>query len=216
MLAFWMAAALAVAGAHGPAKTQQSPVGTYRLQGGPDTASEIRLNGDGRFGFWLMEGAVDLHAEGRWTAQGRQLHLVNLPKPVPPAFNAAGAAHTSEASLRVNVTSPDGHSVALIDLHVGFDSGDPVEGYTQEDGWSLPAEETRTPRWVELGLEMYGVGFTRFPVDAAKANALTFVLTPNGLGTMDFSDIEVEAVPGALLLRRAGGGEAGRYVRTKR
>lgn len=189
--------------------------GTYRLQDGPDTASEIRLTRDGRFQFFLIEGALDLHAEGRWTAEGRRLRLVTLPKPVPPAFTAAAAAHTSEAPLTVRVTSPDGRGLALIDLRVGFDAGEPVEGYTQDEGWSFPAEEKRTPRWVELGLDMYGVGYTRFPVDAAKANALTFVMTPNGLDVMDFSDIQVDAVPGALLLRRAGGGEAGRYVRTK-
>ena len=192
-----------------------SVAGTYRLQGGPDTASEIRLTRDGRFGFWLMEGALDLHAQGSWSREGKKLHLVTMPKPVPPAFSAAAATKTSDAPLTVRVTWPDGRGIALIDLRVGFDAGAPLEGYTQDDGWSLPPEETRTPRWVELGLDMYGVAYTRFPIDAAKANALTFVLTPNGLGVMDFSDIEVKAVPGALLLRRAGGGEAGRYVRTK-
>src|SRR4051812_47067610 len=49
--------------------------GHYRLHAGPDTASELELLPDGRFRFFLAEGAVDLHAEGRWTSDGRTVVL---------------------------------------------------------------------------------------------------------------------------------------------
>jgi hypothetical protein len=215
MPVLWMAAALAAAGSHPAAKAATSPVGVYRLQGGPDSASEIALTPDGRFRFWLIEGALDARAEGRRTANGTTLRLVTIPKPVPPAFTPSGRARTGEAPLSVRVTWPDGRGIALVDLRVGFDDGPPVIGYTQEEGWTLPAEEKRAPRWVELGLDMYGVGYTRFAVDAAQANALSFALTPNGLGVLDFSTVDVKIAPGALLLSRGGGG-VGRYVRKGR
>ena len=190
------------------------PAGHYRLAGGPDVASEVLLRPDGRFRFFLIDGALDEQAQGRWTAEGSHIKLVTLPKPVPPVFSAGPATTTAEAPLKLRVTWPDGRGVATIDLRVGFDSGDPVESYTQEDGWSLDPGEKRAPRWVELGLQMYGIGYTRFPVDLAKGNNLAFTLTPNGLGTMEFDDVEVEAVPGALIFRR--GGQEGRYVRQAR
>ena len=211
-----LAAACLLLTAAAPAhhRAAPGPAGHYRLAGGPDVASEILLRPDGRFQFFLMEGALDEQAQGRWTAQGSRIKLVTLPKPVPPVFSAGPAARTAETPLKLRVTWPDGRGIALIDLRVGFDNGDPVESYTQEDGWSLEPGETRLPRWVELGLQMYGIGYTRFPVDLAKGNSLTFTLTPNGLGTMEFDDVEVEAEPGALIFRR--GGQEGRYVRQPR
>jgi hypothetical protein len=204
-----LAAAPAARSTHAP-----GPAGHYRLAGGPDTASEILLKPDGRFAFFLMAGALDEHAEGRWTAQGRRIRLETLPKPRPPVFTAAGATRTAEGPLSIAVKWPDGRGIALIDLRVGFDTGAPAEGYTQDDGWTLDPAETRTPRWVELGLDMYGIGYTRFPIDPAKGNALAFTLTPNDLGVMDMTGVEVEAEPGALLFRGPGG--EGRYVRQGR
>jgi hypothetical protein len=208
------AALLLLAAAPPHHRAAPGPAGHYRLAGGPDVASEILLRPDGRFQFFLMEGALDEQAQGRWTAQGNRIKLVTLPKPVPPVFTAGPATKTAEAPLKLSVNWPDGRGIALIDLRIGFDSGDPVEGYTQEDGWSLDPAETRAPRWVELGLQMYGIGYTRFPVDLSKGNSLAFTLTPNGLGTMEFDDVEVEAQPGALVFRR--GGQEGRYVRQSR
>jgi hypothetical protein len=207
MRAIGAAAFLLLLGAASPAR---GPAGDYRLAGGPDTASEIVLAPDGRFRFFLMEGAVDLHAEGRWTLVGNRLRLDTQPKPIPPAFTETATARTADAPLVLRVNAADGSGIAAIDLRIGFDSGPPIESYTQEDGWSLPADETRTPRWVELGLEMYGLGYTRFPIDTAKANALTFVLTPNGLGVETFEGVDIAVEPGALVFRRGGG--MGRYV----
>jgi hypothetical protein len=208
--------ALLLLAAAPPAKPahMSGPAGHYRLAGGPDAASEIVLKPDGRFAFFLMEGALDEHAQGRWTQQGSRIRLETLPKPRPPVFAAAGASRTAEGPLSVSVKWPDGRGVALIDLRVGFDTGAPVEGYTQDYGWTLDPAETRTPRWVELGLDMYGIGYTRFPIDLAHGNSLAFTLTPNDLGVMDFTGVEVEAVPGALIFRGPGG--EGRYVRQAR
>jgi len=208
------AASLLLAAAPPHHRAAPGPAGHYRLAGGPDVASEILLRPDGRFRFFLMEGAVDEQAQGRWTREGSRIKLVTLPKPVPPVFSAGPTTKTAETPLKLRVTWPDGRGIATIDLRVGFDKGDPVESYTQEDGWSLDPAEKRAPRWVELGLQMYGIGYARFPVDLAKGNSLTFVLTPNGLGTMEFDDVEVEAQPGALVFRR--GGQEGRYVRQPR
>ncbi|MEA3000671.1 MAG: hypothetical protein QOK17_2504 [Sphingomonadales bacterium] len=209
-----IACLLLVAAAPAHHRAAPGPAGHYRLAGGPDVASEILLRPDGRFQFFLMEGALDEQAQGRWTAQGSRIKLVTLPKPVPPVFSAGPATRTAETPLKLRVTWPDGRGIATIDLRVGFDSGDPVESYTQEDGWSLDPAEKRVPRWVELGLQMYGIGYIRFPIDLSRGNSLTFVLIPNGLGTMEFDDVEVEAEPGALIFRRAG--QQGRYVRQPR
>jgi len=183
----------------------KGPAGRYRLAGQPDEASEIVLAADGRFRYFLAAGALDERAEGRWRAEGKTLRLTTLPAPVPATFAPGPATRTAEAPLKVKVSWPDGRGIAGVDLRVGFDSGPPVEDYTQEDGWNLPSDEKRLPRWIELAVPMHGLASPRFPLRTDSANDITFVLTPNDLGVLDFSGIEVEFDRDRLLVHRGGG-----------
>jgi hypothetical protein len=187
----------------GPA-TAGGPAGHYRLVGEQDAASELALKPDGRFQYFLMYGALDEQAEGRWTVADGVVTLSTEPKPVPPVFRQDPASKTDPARLSIRVRWPDGRGVALVDLWVGFDQGPPLDGYTQEDGWSLPEEETRIPRWIQLRVPMHEFTSPRFPIDLATGNALAFTLVPNDLGVFDFQGVRVEAAKGALIVVRNG------------
>ena len=191
--------------ASGAAAREPGPAGAYRLVGEQDVASGIRLEPDGRFQYFLIAGALDERAEGRWTAGDGRIALVTEPKPVPPLFRQADPRKTDSAALTVSVGSPEGRGIAGVDLRVGFDDGAPVEAYTQEDGWSLPAEERRTPRWIELSVPMHGLASPRFPIDLAAGNALAFTLISNDLGVLDFEGVTVRVEKQALLVERGGG-----------
>ncbi|HYD37046.1 MAG TPA: hypothetical protein VEA60_05500 [Allosphingosinicella sp.] len=183
----------------------RSPAGDYRLVGEQDVASGIRLTPDGRFRYFLIAGALDEQAEGRWSLAGRSIVLVTEPKPRPPKFRRGESRRTGEAALTVKVASPDGRGIAGIDLRLGFDEGEPILAYTQEDGWSLPAGESRTPRWIELAVPMHGLASPRFPIDLAAGNALDFTLIPNDLGVLDFEGVTVTVERMALIVERGGG-----------
>ncbi|HEX8062164.1 MAG TPA: hypothetical protein VF535_03020 [Allosphingosinicella sp.] len=173
------------------AAAEGSPAGSYRLVGEQDVASGLRLRKDGRFQYFLSAGALDEQAEGRWSVNGRVVTLTTEPKPVPPVFEPGPSARTLDSKLSVKVGAPGGGGIAGVDLRIGFDQGEPVESYTQEDGWSLPADETRIPRWIELGVPMHGLASPRFPIDLAAGNALAFTLVPNDLGKLDFAAIRI-------------------------
>lgn len=192
----------------------RSPAGEYRLVGEQDVASGLRLQPDGRFQYFLIAGALDEQAEGRWTRSDGVVTLVTEPKPVPPRFERATAGRTDSAPLTVKVSSPEGRGIAGVDLRIGFDSGEPVDSYTQEDGWSLPSEERRPPRWIELGVPMHGLASPRFPIDLAAGNVLAFTLVPNDLGRFDFTGVTVRVEKNALLVERHGGRL--RYERVRR
>lgn len=183
---------------------ERSPAGVYRLVGEQDAASALALRPDGRFQYFLIYGALDEQAEGRWSVADGVVTLVTEPRPVPPAFSRDPSAKTGSAPLSVRVRWPDGGGIALVDLRVGFDEGPPAEGYTQEEGWSLPAEESRRPRWIQLKVPMHEFTSPRFPIDLATGNALAFTLTPNDLGKFDFEGIRVEVEPNALVVVRGG------------
>jgi hypothetical protein len=190
--------------AFGAAASARSPAGHYRLVGEQDAASELALRPDGHFQYFLFYGALDEEAEGRWSVADRVVTLSTEPKPVPPAFSQDPSGKTESTPLSVRVRWPDGRGIALVDLWVGFDEGPPLDGYTQEDGWNLPAEERRVPRWIELKVPMHEFTSPRYPIDLGAGNALAFTLTPNDLGKFDFEGIRIEVEPGALIVIRNG------------
>jgi hypothetical protein len=187
-----------------PAEAERGPAGAYRLVGEQDVASGLRLGPDGRFQYFLSAGALDEQAEGRWQQRGGAIVLVTEPKPVPPAFERTSSAKTMAAPLKVRVSWPGGGGIAGVDLRIGLDDGAVLDGYTQEDGWSLPAAERRLPLWIELAVPMHAARSSRFPIDLKTGNALTFTLTPNDLGVFDFGGVRVEAAGKALIVHRDG------------
>jgi hypothetical protein len=187
-----------------PATAADHPAGRYRLIGEQDVASELVLADNGHFQYFLTAGALDEHAEGRWRREGGKLHLTTEPRPVPPSFAQGPASRSAEAALSVKVSWPDGRGIAGIDFRIGFDAGEPVTSYTQEEGWTLTADEKRVPRWIELALPMYGLASPRFPIDLAGGNMLSFILTPNDLGKVDFGDLAIEMDGPNLVVHRFG------------
>ena len=181
---------------------ERSPAGAYRLAGEQDVASGLLLKRDGRFQYFLAAGALDERAEGRWSSAGGVVTLVTEPAPRPPVFEQSAPARTQSEALSVKISSPQGSGIAGVDVRVGFDAGELVESYTQEDGWSLPVEEKRVPRWIELAVPMHGLASPRFPIDLAAGNALAFTLVPNDLGVIDFRGIRVEQAGKALIVHR--------------
>ncbi|EQB09551.1 hypothetical protein L288_05545 [Sphingobium quisquiliarum P25] len=67
---------------------QAERAGHYYLQGVMETGSELMLHPDGRFQWYLVYGALDLFAEGRWQeADGQVVLTAHKSKDVPePGF----------------------------------------------------------------------------------------------------------------------------------
>ena len=195
-----------------PAPAADSLVGRYRLEGDHDAAGELRLRADGRFEYALAYGALDEHAEGQWVRHGAVVALATKPRPVPPAFRLAAPSSPAPGAPTLRVTWPDGRGVAGVDFRIGFDSGDPIEDYTQEDGWRLSPDEHRTIRWIELSEPIYGVVSPRFQIDHPAFGTINVVLVPNDMGVVDFSGMAINVLPGELVIHRRSG--TMRFVRT--
>lgn len=176
--------------------------GSYRLAGGPDVASEIVLRPDGSFQYFLIAGSLDEQAKGTWARTGQSLRLTTLPKPKPAVLSLKATARTSEAPLELHVVGLNGRGIAAVDFRIGFDSGDPVENYTQDYGWTLNPSDKRTPKWVEFEIAIYQFHSPRFPIDIAQGNVLTYLLTHNDIGTIDFAPIAIETEPTGLAVHR--------------
>lgn len=194
--------------------------GRYRATEGPDVAGQLELRQDGRFGYEFAAGALDERAQGRWVARqtpaGPQACLTTEPKPVAPVLQPAPVPADQDAT--VFVAWPDGRGIAGVDFIIGFDHGEPLSDYTQGYGWTLPADEHRTPRWIELIEPIYRVPLARtaFPPPPADHAAARFraVLIPNDIGVVDFQNACLEPAARGFVLHRAEGDM--RFVAEKR
>lgn len=176
--------------------------GRYRAAEGPDAGGQLELRADGRFGYEFAAGALDERAQGRWVQRGDQACLTTEPKPVAPVLQPAPVPADQTATVRVTWAKSD-RGIPGVDFVIGFDQGEPVTGYTQEDGWSLPEDERRTPRWIALTEPIYRVPLARtaFPA-GGKFRA---VLVPNDIGVVDFQNACLEPTTTGFVLHRAEG-----------
>ncbi|MBB6424512.1 hypothetical protein [Sphingopyxis sp. JAI128] len=195
-----------------PAAAQDSPfVGEYALAEGPDVGGGLLIRTDGRFQYVLAAGALDERAEGRWQARGEMICLTTDPRPVPPAMRKGMPLAIDGAVPTLLVTWPNGRGVAGVDFVIGFDSGETAEGYTQDDGWTMPEGDKRIPRWAELREPIYGITAPRYELTEADGGKLRVIIEPNDIGVVDFSDACAERTDHGLTLHRAEG--AMRFVR---
>ncbi len=179
--------------------------GHYRLTEGPDVAGEIMITADGRFEYFLAAGALDEQAQGRWELHGEAICLFTEPKPVPAAFARSEAGESGYETPTLLVTWPNGRGIAGIDFLIGFEQGEPAEGYTQEYGWTMPEDDPRVPLWIEVSEPIHGLTAPRFDLGPQDNGRLRLVLTPNDLGVVDFEGAcLVETAEGAVLHRKEG------------
>ncbi len=189
-----------------PAAAQDTPlVGEYRLAEGPDVGGGLLIRNDGRFQYALAAGALDERAEGRWEARGDTVCLTTEPKPVPPAFEKGALIAVDAAIPTLLVTWPNGEGIAGVDFRIGFDSGDPTEGYTQYYGWTMPDDDKRVPRWVEISEPIYGIAAPRFDLAATDGGKLRVTLIPNDIGVVDMQGACLEKREGRFILHRKEG-----------
>ena len=162
------------------------------------------LKADGTFQYWLTVGSLDETAKGRWTASGSRIQLVNDHPVKPPTITPGPAAKDASTKLHLKIVTPSGRGVPGVDLTVGLADSKTEEGYTQADGWTLPAGQTGKPRWVSFSMDSYRLQSPRFPIDLGAANMLTYLLTPNDIGVVDASTMTVTASRDGLTVIREG------------
>lgn len=93
--ALWMIAAPAAS--HTP--TTAKLAGLYEIHQ-MEMAGGLELKRNGRFRYALSYGAVDEEGEGRWSFDGKAVHLTNSPMPKAPSFELV----CDGASPRVSFT----------------------------------------------------------------------------------------------------------------
>ena len=200
-----IATALAASLTSGAVAQAPDLIGEYRVTEGPDVGGGLVIAPDGSFQYGLFAGALDEHAEGRWERSGDAICLFTEPKPVPPAFEKGEPVDIDGAQPTILVTWPDGSGVTGVTFTIGFDSGDPIEDYTQDYGWTMPEGDTRVPRWIDIREPIYDIVVPRYDLNVADGGRLHVRLIPNDMGVYDFNGACVTESDDGIVLRRPDG-----------
>lgn len=203
---FLPALLLAAAAIPLPAAAQDSTfVGEYALNAGPDVAGGLLIRKDGRFFYGLSAGALDQRAEGRWEADGELICLASDPKPVPPTFEKGELVKVDDAVPTIFVSWPNGRGIAGVDFVITFDEGPPIEDYTQIYGWTMPADDRRIPRRIEIIEPIHDITAPPFTLTEADGGRLRVTLVPNDFGVVDLTGTCLEKSEHGVVIHRFGG-----------
>lgn len=170
-----------------------------------ELAAGLRLNRDGTFEYGLTVGSLDERARGRWTRVGDRIELVSDPRPVAPTITASRVEQGPDNAFAIRLVAPNGRDIPGIDLRVDLDTGQALESYVAGAPWTLPADETRRPRFVTFSKESYRIDSGPLPLRADAGTVAIFLLTPNDFGVADLTGAYLEPRGDSLALRRPEG-----------
>lgn len=179
--------------------SEQNPAGHWRSTGSPDSVAMLELDSDGSFRFMLTEGALDEQAQGVWSREGQTIRLTSRPRPVRPTLTPAPTAPECEQAFCLVVETTDGSGVAGVEFRITPSEGEPIEGYTQYDGWSTDSFGAGTAM-IALSEPIHGIQSQPVAI-APGTRSMRFVLTPNDLGMADFDGIVAEVEGDVLTLQ---------------
>ncbi|EJU14792.1 hypothetical protein LH128_02234 [Sphingomonas sp. LH128] len=183
---------------------EMSPAGEY-VHSEMELVAGIRLNKDGTFEYGLTVGSLDERAKGRWALAGGHIELTSDPRPIAPTITAARVDAAPGQPFAFRLLAPNGTDVPGVDFSIDFDIGDPLQDYTNGSAWRLPADETRTPRFVTFAMPTYHLRSPRMPLDARAGTIANFALIPNDFGVADLTGVVAEIAGDTLTLHRPEG-----------
>lgn len=181
-----------------------SPAGEY-VHSEMELVAGIRLNEDGTFEYGLTAGSLDERAKGRWAQVDGHIELNSDPRPVAPTIIAGRVDAAPGEPFAFRLLAPNGTDVPGVDFSVDFDTGDPLQDYTNGSAWRLPETETRTPRFVTFAMPSYRLHSSRLPLDARAGTIANFALIPNDFGVADLTGVVAEISGDTLTLHRSEG-----------
>ncbi len=184
--------------------------GHYYLAGVQEVGSELLLQPDGRFQYFLAYGAYDENASGNWRVAGELIILNTSGGYSAPHFALKQSLSKPEQPLTILVQDQKERGIPGIDVWVDYGGTKPESGYTQEYGWQAPGTQ-RHPQAIGLGIRMYDLQPQWFKAAGTSHNYYVFTFDPGDLGKARFHHTPLRWDNGALIMER--GGRTLRYVK---
>lgn len=197
-----VAAAIASAVVSTPlsAQTPTDLVGTYN-GGQTEVGTELRLEANGRYQYYLSYGALDEMSQGTWAADAGGLVLTSDPVK-EPQFQLTGAAAGKGKDLAVSLDVPKGLDVQYFSVFALQPDGTVSQvQFPPEGPLHIPMTPGKAPRKIAVALSIYQVASQPYDLSSGK-RALHFRFVPNDLGKVAFDHHRLTRDGDAFVLQR--------------
>jgi hypothetical protein len=194
------AAALALLGGTGSAADAPAAlVGTYSGSQ-MEVGTELRLEANGRFQYYLSYGALDETAQGTWTADGGGLVLTSDPVK-EPVFELVGMTSGKGRKLAITLDVPQQLPKQLFSVFALQPDGTAQEMNFDEGPLELPLTADKRPRKIAVALSIFQVASRPYDI-APGTRSMHFRFIPNDLGKVNFDHHRLPRDGNAFVLER--------------
>jgi hypothetical protein len=182
-LPVWLAAAFTPS-APGPAQTTPSSLaGTYNGNES-EVESELRLEPNGRFKYYLSYGALDETSEGTWTADANGIVLTSDPVK-SPIIQYLGYEGGRGSTVTITLEAPQQLPWQLFSVLVLHADGKVAQIPFDSGSLQLPLTGADAPRKIAVAFPLYQVASPPYDISPA-VGAIHFRFVPNDLGKIAF------------------------------
>jgi hypothetical protein len=160
----------------------------------------LKLDGDGRFNYFMSYGAVDEMAVGTWTVTPDGVLLDSDPM-LAPAFVLVDSKGGGRSSFDLTLDAPGQIPIQFFAAVVFFADGTRKREEFQDSKLHLKLERGQSVEAIALLFDVYQVSSDKVAVPP-KIGSMHFRFDPNDLGTVKFDHELLRKDGGAFLLER--------------
>jgi hypothetical protein len=165
-----------------------------------EVGTELRLDPDGRYQYYLAYGALDETSEGTWTADGDAIVLTSDPFKAP-AFELVRTRPGKGAMLDVTLDVPKGLDLQFFSALLVMPDRSATEASFDGGALHIPVAGANHPTQFVLGLEIYDVRSDLYDIPP-NTRAMHFRFVPNELGKVAFDHQRLTRDGDAFVLER--------------
>jgi len=174
-------------------------VGTYDGHQ-TELGTELRLEANGRFEYYLSYGAMDEMGQGTWTADADGLVLTSDPVKAP-RFELVGTTPGKSTKLDVTLEAPEQLPTQLFAALLLRPDKTAEEVHFDERALRVSLAPPNAPTAFLLGLPLYEVKSEPFDISPGT-RAMHFRFVPNDLGKVAFDHQRLKREGDAFILTR--------------
>jgi hypothetical protein len=165
-----------------------------------EVGTELRLEANGRYEYYLAYGALDEMSEGTWVADGDGIVLTSDPFKAP-VFELVGTKPGKGSRIDVTLEAPQQLPAQLFSALLVKADRTATETDFEEDGLRIAMTGADHPVGIVLNLELYGVMSELFDLPPG-IRSMQFRFVPNELGKVAFDHQRLTRDGDAFVLER--------------